>query len=104
MSGETDAQEHPVDELSELGPDDWQAYRPTRGLPERPTPAVSRSWFEAIMGKNARMRNVTGWRFTCPFCGEKHENEHHSETYAQAYRHLAVCDWVMDPLWTGVLE
>jgi hypothetical protein len=85
-------------------PPDWSGHWPDRGADGRPLPAVARSWFEAVMSKSARMRNVEAWRFTCPFCGERYQHVHHSEVYASAYRHLAVCDWVMDPLWTGVLE
>lgn len=93
-----------VDSRSTAASLDWNGHAPVPdGLRAR-VPDVSRSWFEAVMSKSARMRQVTAWRFTCPFCGEKNEHEHHSEVYAWAYRHLAVCDWVMDPLWTGVLE
>lgn len=85
--------EEPVDRRSATRTSDWSGYTPSPVPNDERRRRLAAAWFEPLWEVRSGEAVVHGWRFTCPFCGQKRESGHYTETYGYAYRHLLVCEW-----------
>ena len=99
------ANEDPVDNGSAVAASTRSGFTRSEQPGSEPVKSLAATWFEPLWEIRQGEAVLHGWRFICPFCGQKRESNDYRETYGRAYRHLETCEWTSrDGLLSGDVD